>query len=100
MEGLAVTLTQIPDDVQPASSQIHCCCGRPDCVLLKRNCSALESVEKDVHTAAQLGQVRFFLLFIIGYTIASCLLHSKHQPPHYNPRCLYRLMANRDPLHL
>ncbi|KAJ6443465.1 putative RING finger protein P8B7.23 [Purpureocillium lavendulum] len=42
---------------QPASSSsLHCCCGRPDCILLKRNCSILESVEKDVHTAAQLGQ--------------------------------------------
>jgi len=44
---------------EPASSSsLHCCCGRPDCILLKRNCSILESVEKDVHTAAQLGQVR------------------------------------------
>lgn len=42
----------------------------------------------------------FFLLSIIGYTIASCLLHSKHQPLHYSPRCLYRLMVNRDPLYL
>ncbi|GJN86699.1 hypothetical protein PLIIFM63780_010280 [Purpureocillium lilacinum] len=42
---------------EPASSSsLHCCCGRPDCILLKRNCSILESVEKDVHTAAQLGQ--------------------------------------------
>ncbi|KAF4121471.1 Chromosome segregation ATPase [Geosmithia morbida] len=37
-------------------SFINCCCGRPDCPFLKKNCSVLESVEKDVHTAAQLGQ--------------------------------------------
>ena len=39
---------------------LHCCCGRVDCALLKKNCSVLETVEKDVHTAAQLGQVRFY----------------------------------------
>ncbi|PNY27935.1 Uncharacterized protein TCAP_02139 [Tolypocladium capitatum] len=38
------------------SSALHCCCGRIDCILLKRNCSILETVEKDVHMAAQLGQ--------------------------------------------
>lgn len=38
-------------------SEMTCCCGRVDCALLKRNCSILETVEKDVHTAAQLGQV-------------------------------------------
>jgi hypothetical protein len=41
----------------PDSSTLHCCCGRSDCALLKRNSSVLETVEKDVHTAAQLGQV-------------------------------------------
>lgn len=37
---------------------LNCCCGRVDCALLKKNRSILETVEKDVHTAAQLGQVR------------------------------------------
>ncbi|KAM5353587.1 hypothetical protein ACJ41O_000237 [Fusarium nematophilum] len=51
-----------PDPPRPVShassshSQLTCCCGRIDCALLKRNCSILETVEKDVHTAAQLGQ--------------------------------------------
>ncbi|KND94960.1 hypothetical protein TOPH_00011 [Tolypocladium ophioglossoides CBS 100239] len=40
----------------PNSAALHCCCGRVDCILLKRNCSLLETVERDVHTAAQLGQ--------------------------------------------
>ncbi|KAF5121878.1 hypothetical protein E5D57_012349 [Metarhizium anisopliae] len=39
-----------------ASSTLHCCCGSDECLLLRRNCSILESVEKDVHIAAQLGQ--------------------------------------------
>ncbi|KAF7561060.1 hypothetical protein G7046_g3063 [Stylonectria norvegica] len=41
---------------EPHTSALHCCCGRDDCAFLKRNCSVLETVEKDVHTAAQLGQ--------------------------------------------
>lgn len=36
---------------------LQCCCGNTDCVLLKHNCSVLDSVERDVHTAARLGQV-------------------------------------------
>ncbi|RFU78256.1 hypothetical protein TARUN_3971 [Trichoderma arundinaceum] len=38
------------------SSPLQCCCGSADCVHLKKNCSILEAVEKDVHTAAQLGK--------------------------------------------
>lgn len=42
---------------EPQLAEMTCCCGRIDCALLKRNCTILETVEKDVHTAAQLGQV-------------------------------------------
>ncbi|TVY22908.1 hypothetical protein LHYA1_G008118 [Lachnellula hyalina] len=35
---------------------LHCCCGRSDCAFLKHNCTALDDLEKEVHTAAQLGQ--------------------------------------------
>ncbi|KAF4471440.1 hypothetical protein FALBO_1645 [Fusarium albosuccineum] len=47
-----------PDSTRPEDhgSEMTCCCGRVDCALLKRNSSILETVEKDVHTAAQLGQ--------------------------------------------
>lgn len=38
--------------------KIECCCGRPDCAYLQHNTTALESLEKDVDTAARLGQVR------------------------------------------
>ncbi|KAL7815235.1 hypothetical protein V8C26DRAFT_402784 [Trichoderma gracile] len=42
---------------RPSSrSSLQCCCGSPDCVNLKNNCSVLEAVEKDVRTAAQLGK--------------------------------------------
>ncbi|KEY71674.1 hypothetical protein S7711_02909 [Stachybotrys chartarum IBT 7711] len=41
---------------EPRSSTMQCCCGRIDCAVLRKNSSTLEMVEKDVHTAAQLGQ--------------------------------------------
>jgi hypothetical protein len=47
----------------PGASSIHCCCGNPECAMLKRNCSVLETVEKDVQTAAQLGQVSLSALY-------------------------------------
>ena len=36
---------------------MRCCCGREDCVYLRHNCTLLKSVERDVHTAAKMGQV-------------------------------------------
>ncbi|KAK2040701.1 hypothetical protein LZ31DRAFT_35797 [Colletotrichum somersetense] len=41
-----------PDD----GSRIQCCCGRTDCAYLRHSRSVLETVEKDVHTAAKLGK--------------------------------------------
>jgi hypothetical protein len=53
------------------SPALHCCCGKVDCVLLKENCDVLESVEKDVHTAAKLGQVRGSFYFPIPLFLLS-----------------------------
>lgn len=41
-------------------ADLQCCCGKEDCVYLKHNCSVLSSVERDVHTAARMGQVSSF----------------------------------------
>jgi hypothetical protein len=38
-----------------------CCCGRDSCAYLRHNNDALDGLEKDVRTAAQLGQVCRFL---------------------------------------
>ncbi|KAI0007448.1 hypothetical protein F4779DRAFT_629165 [Xylariaceae sp. FL0662B] len=35
---------------------MKCCCGSVECVFLRHNCTVLDSVEKDVHTAARMGQ--------------------------------------------
>jgi len=51
----------------PAS--LRCCCGRQDCVLLEHNNVALEGLEKDLATAARLGQVRKY-----PFSYASSLL--------------------------
>lgn len=40
------------------STALRCCCGRNDCALLEHNNVALEGLEKDLETAARLGQVR------------------------------------------
>ncbi|CAG8146014.1 unnamed protein product [Penicillium nalgiovense] len=39
-----------------ASTTLRCCCGRNDCALLEHNNVALEGLEKDLETAARLGQ--------------------------------------------
>lgn len=41
-----------------APATLRCCCGRRDCALLEHNDVALEGLEKDLATAARLGQVR------------------------------------------
>lgn len=48
MEALDAPGSQPPD--------LRCCCGRDGCVFLRHNCSVLQSVERDVHTAAKMGQ--------------------------------------------
>jgi hypothetical protein len=66
---------------ESASSPLQCCCGSPDCVHLKKNCSILEAVEKDVHTAAQLGKVCVCGVHACSYRTAvffSSRLHSFH----------------------
>lgn len=40
------------------STNSSCCCGRLDCAYLQHNADALESLEKHLRSAAQLGQVR------------------------------------------
>ncbi|KAK0870323.1 hypothetical protein LTR87_013339 [Friedmanniomyces endolithicus] len=49
-----------PSETDSASSIPHpraaCCCGNEGCAYLRQNTSALEAVERDVRTAAQLGQ--------------------------------------------
>jgi hypothetical protein len=37
----------------------QCCCGRPECPFLAHSCQLLEGLEKDVQTAARMGQVRW-----------------------------------------
>jgi len=44
---------------------LECCCGSVDCERLKQNCAVLDTVEKDVHTAARLGQVRDTLYLVL-----------------------------------
>ncbi|KFY25262.1 hypothetical protein V493_04737 [Pseudogymnoascus sp. VKM F-4281 (FW-2241)] len=40
----------------PVERDTECCCGRDSCAYLRHNNEALDGLEKDVRTAAQLGQ--------------------------------------------
>ncbi|GBF67087.1 hypothetical protein TMEN_9810 [Trichophyton mentagrophytes] len=39
-----------------SASKLECCCGRGDCAYLEHNSAALAELERDVETAARLGQ--------------------------------------------
>ncbi|KAJ5632163.1 hypothetical protein N7490_008502 [Penicillium lividum] len=43
-----------------APTSLRCCCGRDDCALLEHNNLALEGLEKDLETAAKLGQALLY----------------------------------------
>ncbi|KAG0652977.1 hypothetical protein D0Z07_0110 [Hyphodiscus hymeniophilus] len=59
-EGLEALIARIPTHrpaaTTPTSEVVKCCCGRADCAFLRHNCSALDDLEKEVRTAARLGQ--------------------------------------------
>lgn len=56
-----------------ATSPMRCCCGIDECNFLKHNYSVLDSVEKDVHVAARMGQV--CRQFFPGKPRSHCLHH-------------------------
>lgn len=65
---LAALIGRIPavdDSCPPSRDNIQCCCGRTDCAYLRHNGSALDDLEKDVRTAAELGQVRLLGSFFV-----------------------------------
>jgi hypothetical protein len=58
LEALVARIPAHHPTTTPSSEVLKCCCGRTECAFLKHNCSALDDLEKEVRTAAQLGQVR------------------------------------------
>lgn len=48
----------IPTHSSTSRADLHCCCGQEECAFLRNNHDALEGLEKDLETAARLGQVR------------------------------------------
>ncbi|KAH8808041.1 hypothetical protein F5884DRAFT_352295 [Xylogone sp. PMI_703] len=47
---------RIPANCTVTTPNLKCCCGRADCVYLTHNCNALDDLEQQLRTAAQLGQ--------------------------------------------
>ncbi|KAH0564882.1 hypothetical protein GP486_001721 [Trichoglossum hirsutum] len=41
---------------RPPTSELKCCCGQVDCAFLRHNNAQLHGLEKNVQTAAQMGQ--------------------------------------------
>ncbi|KAL4792741.1 hypothetical protein BDV19DRAFT_368071 [Aspergillus venezuelensis] len=46
----------VPTHSSTTRADLHCCCGREECAFLQHNHVALEGLEKDLETAARLGQ--------------------------------------------
>ena len=59
-QSIEVLLSQFPlgmrHNENPATS-FKCCCGRPQCAFLEQNNVALKCLDKDLLSAAQIGQV-------------------------------------------
>jgi hypothetical protein len=55
-DNLEALLGRIPACCS-TTPDLRCCCGKKDCAYLKHNCVALDDLEQEVRTAAQLGQV-------------------------------------------
>ncbi|TAQ86006.1 hypothetical protein B7494_g5666 [Chlorociboria aeruginascens] len=54
---LSILISRIPQrGTATPTPQARCCCGHTDCAYLKHNSNALDNLEQEVHTAAQLGQ--------------------------------------------
>ncbi|CAL3972539.1 unnamed protein product [Diplocarpon coronariae] len=54
-DELGALVTALPSFCSTTPT-LRCCCGRTDCAVLKHNCVALDDLEKEVRTAASLGQ--------------------------------------------
>jgi hypothetical protein len=63
---LEVSLGRSPHIQASRPVNTACCCGRSSCVYLIHNNAVLSDLEKDVRTAAQLGQVSIILLHWIA----------------------------------
>ncbi|PLB49597.1 hypothetical protein P170DRAFT_447237 [Aspergillus steynii IBT 23096] len=54
--GAFINVPCIPTHSATTPAALRCCCGRNDCAFLHHNNVALEGLEKDLATAARLGQ--------------------------------------------
>ncbi len=50
-------LTQSIGGMKVTDRKVICCCGRSQCAYMEHNNAALEGLEKDLQSAAQIGQV-------------------------------------------
>ena len=61
--NLESLLSQFPPDMPSRNERVsRCCCGQLQCAYLEQNNAALRGLEKDLRSAAQIGQVRAHML--------------------------------------
>lgn len=88
-DSLGTLITAIPTCCSTTPA-LRCCCGRTECPELRHNCLALEDLEREVKTAASLGQVSIprvpclFQLVILCGLLNTCAespaLMTEHPP--------------------
>ncbi|KIN05697.1 hypothetical protein OIDMADRAFT_154101 [Oidiodendron maius Zn] len=55
-DALEALMGRLPEKGLSSIPNPRCCCGKTDCAYLRHNCTALDDLEQEVRTAAQLGQ--------------------------------------------
>lgn len=60
--------TALTPSIPLTRADVSCCCGNEACAYLKHNQSALDGLERDVCTAAQLGKVSL----VVSFAAPSC----------------------------
>lgn len=56
-DAVQTLMDRLPEKGLSSIPNPRCCCGKTDCAYLRHNCTALDELEQEVRTAAQLGQV-------------------------------------------
>lgn len=77
-DALEALMGRLPEKGLSSIPNPRCCCGKTDCAYLRHNCTALDDLEEEVRTAAQLGQVwACFLSYISAALVNLCGLWSR-----------------------
>jgi hypothetical protein len=57
LDALSTTQADGMQEHEMLEREMQCCCGKPQCAFLQHNTKTLDSLERDLLSAAQIGQV-------------------------------------------